>query len=304
MSVARTIRRRPGGDGASAASWSAGDRAPNSGRTSTLGREAPGCREVAGRPGGCRPLRAGTPARRPRSPRMASATTRAAWAAVRSRSRRRCPPEVDRERAALAGDHRRGPAVVAEQGGPGGRPRASPTWPGAGARGAERPGVDQEGQGQVGVDVALVDLVEDDQAGAVERRVALQAADEHPLGDDLDPRAPAHHPLVARGEAHGGAHLLAQQRRHPSGRGPGGQAPGLEHHDAPPAEPGLVEQAEGDDGRLARARRRLEDGGHPLPEGVAQVGDDLLDRETLVDPGAGHRSSLATARPLSRPRRR
>ena len=53
---------------------------------------------------------------------------------------------------------------------------------------------------------------------------------------------------------------VAGEVGHPPGRGAGGQPARLEHHDAPVAEPRLVEQGERDDRRLAGARRRGDDG--------------------------------------------
>ena len=84
-------------------------------------------------------------------------------------------------------------------------------------------------------------------------------------------------PLVARGEPDGAPDLLAEQRGHAAGGRPRSQAPRFEHHHAGLGQPGLVEQAEGDDRRLAGARRGLEDGGRPRSQGRPEVVDDLLD---------------------------
>ena len=118
MSVASTTRRRPGGEGASAASWSAEvERAPNSGRTSTSG-PAPlrALRELLRRPGGSRRRRAGTRGRRP--PRSASAArtvvaTAAAAATAGLPPRRTADPQA-RVRCAHPADRDRPgrPALV------------------------------------------------------------------------------------------------------------------------------------------------------------------------------------------------
>ncbi len=199
----------------------------------------------------------------------------------------RRPAHVDREGPALAGHDRRRAVVVAEEGGQavGLERRRHGEQP---SLGGQRAGIEQEGEGQVGVDVALVDLVEHHQPDALQRGVALQPPHHHALGDHLDARRPADPPLVAGGEADRGADLLAQQRRHPAGRRPCRQPPGFQHHDAATVQPPLVEQAEGDDRGLARARRGLQHGGRPRRQGGPQVVDDLLDRQPVVAPGRGH----------------
>src|SRR5262249_27234306 len=57
------------------------------------------------------------------------------------------------------------------------------------------------GEGEVRVEVALVELVEDDGAGALEERVVLEVTDEEALGEDEDARAIGGLPIEAHVEA-------------------------------------------------------------------------------------------------------
>ena len=71
--------------------------------------------------------------------------------------------------------------------------------------------VEREREPDVGVEIALVKLVEQHRADAVERRVALQHPREHAFGDDLDPRALAHARLEPHAVADRVADGLAQR---------------------------------------------------------------------------------------------
>ncbi len=105
----------------------------------------------------------------------------------RSRPRGGWPPaHVDGEGPTLAGDHGGRVVVAAEETG-----QALGVEGGGHGQQAQvgtqaRPDVEGEGQGEVGLEVALVDLVEDHQGGAGEGGVGLQAPGEDPLGDHLD----------------------------------------------------------------------------------------------------------------------
>ena len=59
-------------------------------------------------------------------------------------------------------------------------------------------GVEDEREGQVGVQVALMELVEDDEADTRQGRVGLHPAGEDALGHHLDPGGGPHLALVAR----------------------------------------------------------------------------------------------------------
>ena len=120
--------------------------------------------------------------------------------------------------------------------------------------------VEGESQREVGVEVALVELVEDHEADPGERRVLLQAAGEDPFRHDLDAGVGPTAPFVPGAIADGAADLLAEQVRHTPGGSPGRQSPRFQHDDAPSGQPRLVEQPQGHDRRLARPRRRLQHG--------------------------------------------
>ena len=185
MSVASTTRRRPGGDG-------------RQGRV-LLGRRRQGAeqrphvdvgREASSRPpppAGCRPRRAGTPARRRPPPAPPAGRRPSVAASRRSLGRRGTHRTVTSwARPSLSIDRR-----VAEQGRHLGRLQRGRHGQQAEVGPQRRPGVEDEGQGQVGVEVALVELVEDHQADAGQRRVVLEPAGEDALGHHLDPGRPA-----------------------------------------------------------------------------------------------------------------
>ena len=148
---------------------------------------------------------------------------------------------------------------------------------------SERPRAQREREAEVSVETSLVELVEHEDADAVERRVALKPARQHALGDDLDARGAANAPLSAHAVADRLAHFLAAQVGQPPRRGARRHSPRLEHHDRLSIEPGSVEQRERNHRRLARARRRLHDDAPALTQRVADGGQDRLDGE-----GQGH----------------
>src|SRR5437868_5935040 len=87
-----------------------------------------------------------------------------------------------------------------------------------------------------------MELVEDDEADPVERRVVLQTPGEQGFGDDFHTRAPADAPLVPHAKADGVADGLTAQFGHSLRGRPRGEAARLEHDDGPARQPWLVEQ--------------------------------------------------------------
>ena len=123
-----------------------------------------------------------------------------------------------------------------------------------------------------------MELVEDDGADAREARVGEQAAREHALGDEPEPRARPAHALEAHGEADRAAEGLAPLVRD-APRHPRGEAAGLEDEDLAVADGPRVEERRGDARRLPRARRRLEDEPPRRPPTGDEVGQQRIDGE-------------------------
>ncbi len=140
-------------------------------------------------------------------------------------------------------------------------------------------GVAAEGQGEVGIEVALVELVENHQADAGQFRVGLQPAGEDPLGDHLDAGGLRDPALVADSVADRLSHPLAALFRHKARGVAGGQPPRLEHEDGAPGQPRLVEEGRRHPGSLAGAWGRLKDRRRMGGEGLAQIGEDGVDGE-------------------------
>ena len=140
--------------------------------------------------------------------------------------------------------------------------------------------VDAEGQREVGVEVALVALVEDDGVDPRELRVALEPGHEQPRRDDLHPRLRAGASLAADRVADAPAHRLAEQPRHPLGRGADGDAARLGDEDPPADRPG---QRERHQRRLARAGRGDEDGGPALVQRGLELRERRAHRQVEVD---------------------
>ncbi len=139
--------------------------------------------------------------------------------------------------------------------------------------------LEREREAEVGREGALVELVEDDEADAVERGVGVKPPRQHALGDDLDARAGAHarvqpHPVPDRL-----ADALAQRGGHAAGGGAGGEPTGFQHDDPPPCEPGLVEQRRRNARRFARTGRSLEHGAGAVAQRPAQRRERVVDGE-------------------------
>ena len=122
-------------------------------------------------------------------------------------------------------------------------------------------GIQDEGEAGIGLQAALVELVEDHQADAIQRRVPLQLAGEDALGDHLDPRARPHAGVEAHAIAHRVARVLAELCW-PCAR-------------PRPGPPAAAARAAGCAGRRATARRAVPAGTPvllPAPGGASQHG--------------------------------
>ncbi|CAH0326224.1 hypothetical protein SRABI111_06083 [Pseudomonas carnis] len=132
--------------------------------------------------------------------------------------------------------------------------------------------VEAQGQRQVGVEAALVEFVEDQQAHAVQRRIVLQAAGEDTFGDNLDARVGADFAVQANAVAHGLTDLFTQFTGQPLGSSTGSQAPGFEHQDGLPGKPGLMQQSQGHAGGFTGSGGRFQHGFMAMSQGVTQGG--------------------------------
>ena len=139
-------------------------------------------------------------------------------------------------------------------------------------------GVERERQAEIGVETALVELVEHDETRTLERRIVVEDAEEYALGQDLDACARANARVEAGPIANRLAHILAQHFCHALRGGPCRQAARFEHEDRSGAEPLRIEEREGDQGCLAGAGWGLEHGRTALAERFAQRRQGLGDR--------------------------
>ena len=88
-----------------------------------------------------------------------------------------------------------------------------------------------ERKAEIGVERALVELVEEDGSDAVERRILEHQAGEDAFGHDLDAGRPGNLGAETDAVAHGRADRLPERRRHARRGGPGGEPARLEHQD-------------------------------------------------------------------------
>jgi hypothetical protein len=142
------------------------------------------------------------------------------------------------------------------------------------------PRFEREGQREVGLEVALVELVEEQHARAGQRRIPLQPAEQDPLRDHLDARRPADQTLVPGHEPDRAPRLLPQLRSQTPCRSAGRHAPGFEQ-DQPSvrADETGFEEVQRDHRRLARSRRGLQDHQPTVGQRGSERGEHLLDRE-------------------------
>lgn len=132
--------------------------------------------------------------------------------------------------------------------------------------------IEAQGQGQVGVEAALVEFVEDQQADAFQRRIILQATGQDALGDHLDAGIRADLAVEADPVAHSFADLFPQFAGQPFGRRPRRQASWFEHENALSGQPGFVQQGQRHTGGLTGAGRCFEHGLVACRQGFTQGG--------------------------------
>ncbi len=189
----------------------------------------------------------------------------------------RPPAHVDRERAGGAGEHRSGRAVVLEQAGEGGRVGSGRHRHDAQVGPQRGRDVERQRQAEVGREVALVHLVEQDRRHAGQLGVVLDPPGEHALGEHLDTGCRADAPFVAGLVADESPDRFAGELGHAPCRGARRQPPRFEHHDAAPGAPRFGEQRRRHERGLAGARRGTDHGARTDAQRRPQRGDHRLD---------------------------
>ncbi|MNP18243.1 hypothetical protein D3C76_1107160 [compost metagenome] len=123
-----------------------------------------------------------------------------------------------------------------------------------------------------------MELVENQQAHAFQRRVGLQAAGKNAFGHHLDTGFRPDLAVQANAVTHRFTDLLAQFTGQPFGCRPRRQAPRFEHENGLPGQPRLVQQRQRHAGGLAGAGGRFEHGFVAFFQGLAQSGQHGIDR--------------------------
>ncbi|CCF21609.1 protein of unknown function [Pseudorhizobium banfieldiae] len=138
--------------------------------------------------------------------------------------------------------------------------------------------VECERQAEIRIQRPLMEFVEQDggdtfQLGIIEHHSRKDALRHHlDPGAGRDPRVQPHPVADAVTDR------IAAQFRHPPRRRPCGKPPGLDKDD-PAAHPVLIEEAQGNNCRLAGSRGRREDRPRSVGEGCQELGNCLMDRE-------------------------
>ena len=155
--------------------------------------------------------------------------------------------------------------------------------------------IEAERDGDIGVEVALMRLVEEHRRHAIQPGVGLQAPHQQALGHHLHPHGGAGHTVEPGGQADALAQRLAQQFRHAPRGGAGGHAAWLQHQNFLPRSPGLIHQHQRHKGGFARTRGRDQHGRCAGAQRVEQRRQRLLHRQCGKDRHAAARGSNAPA---------
>ncbi len=147
--------------------------------------------------------------------------------------------------------------------------------PQLGSRGLTQPA--QPGQRQVGGDVPLVNLVDDDRGDARQRGGSEQPAQEKPLGQKVKAGVRTGDLVEADRVADRRSRPFPELVGHTDGGQSGGQPARLEHPDLPLPARVDVEETSRDAGGLARTRWRLDDDRAPGPKRLADFGEGVVD---------------------------
>ena len=142
-----------------------------------------------------------------------------------------------------------------------------------------------EGQTEIGVQAALVKLVEDHAAHTGQGGVGLDHSRQDAFGHHLDPGRGRDLGLAAYAVTDGLAHRLAQGLGHPLGGGAGGQTARLQH-DNPAGD--LRQKCEGHTRGLARAGWGLQHRHPARGHGGGQGGQRVIDGQPVGGRSLGH----------------
>ena len=135
----------------------------------------------------------------------------------------------------------------------------------------------RERQAKVAMQVALVKLVEQHDADALERRIVEQHSREHTLGDDLDSRGRTDARVATHAKAYRRTNGLAEQEGHAVCRCSRGEAARFEHQDLAAVQPGRVEQGQRNARRLSGSRWSLKHHRGRCRKRHLQLGKRMLD---------------------------
>ena len=124
-------------------------------------------------------------------------------------------------------------------------------------------------------------FVEDHQTDAFQRRILLQATGKNALGDHLDARVRPDLAVQANAVADRLANPFTQFAGQALGGSTSGQPAWFEHEDILPGQPRRIQQCQRYAGGLAGAGRRLQHGFVTGGQGIAQGGQQRIDRQGI-----------------------
>ena len=138
--------------------------------------------------------------------------------------------------------------------------------------------LDGEGQRGIGMQAAFVELIENDERHPGKLGILLQHPGQHPLGHYLEPGRGTGATLAPHPQPDALPHLLSELARQEARDVARREAAGLQHDDAA-GQPVSAHQLQGQQGRLARAGRGLQDHAGVAVDGIKQLGQHRDDGE-------------------------
>ena len=147
--------------------------------------------------------------------------------------------------------------------------------------------VERQRKPEIGVEGALVELVEQHRRDALDRGIVEHHAGEHAVGDDLDARPAPDLRAEPDPQADGLADRLAERAGHAVGGGARGEAPRLEDDQLAALDPGLVEKRQRHPRGLSGAGRRDQHRVRSRRERRREIGQRLVDGKRHVEGAHG-----------------